>query len=548
MSDTNNGGWPFGEQVSDEGLDISAIFGGGEPASDTNPFDGLTTQVTEPAAPAVQPQAEEPPAEDTEEEIPVSESEPETTDQPSPPPAENPDKTSEEIPAEDANPIEAAFARQEKKTAQATAKSLFEKAPVFSYGSAREDITDPAQTFEELRIAKSDDFPELSEGKRVSWSVEYGKVTRAITDPKGTTIRSVKEEIERSKTFLDGLKKARDKNPDCLVKPRVTAQSKGIASYKGVFGTLEEARASEKPICLIPGGDGQVYELRKTELGEFIAPKNNVVEFPQIRAGFIPALPLIPMELLQQIISFFRCYMGGVREFEALAHILWDKEAKEFTVHIPKQEVSKARIDADLSHDGLPEERYLHYADIHSHNSMAAKFSFVDDQDERATRIYIVLGRLDKFFPQISVRMSCGGTYQELDPGTVIEGLGAVFPREWREQVTTCSPGLEPEPRIARFLPVRSRKAAPPEDFENVLLGMSEGHRYRLLSRFRMDCEYYLGAGNRCAKFLWAGTEQAHINAMLALWDSFPEKRRPEWISREDILRYQTQMLGERAA
>ncbi|MCI9332613.1 MAG: hypothetical protein HFG05_10660 [Oscillibacter sp.] len=77
---------------------------------------------------------------------------------------------------------------------------------------------------------------------------------------------------------------------------------------------------------------------------------------------------------------------------------------------------------------------------------------------------------------------------------------------------------------------------------------MSEGHRYRLLSRFRMDCEYYLSAGRRCTKFLWAGTEQAHINAMLALWDSFPEKRRPEWISREDILRYQTQMLGERAA
>ena len=28
------------------------------------------------------------------------------------------------------------------------------------------------------------------------------------------------------------MKKAKDKNPDCLVKPRVTAQSKGIAAYK----------------------------------------------------------------------------------------------------------------------------------------------------------------------------------------------------------------------------------------------------------------------------------------------------------------------------
>ncbi len=409
MSGTNSSGWPFTEDTSVEGLDINAIFGGGAPASDLNPFDAPAEQAEETIEPA---QTEEPleqpvqTAENTEEEPPAPKSE----EEPVPP---------QEIPAEEANPIAAAFDKQEEKAAQAKAKSLFEKAPVFSYGSAREDIT----------------------------------------DPKGTTIRSVKEGIEQSKAFLDGLKKAKDKSPDCLVKPRVTAQSKGIASYKGVFQTLEEARASEKPICLIPGGDGRVYELRKTELGEFVAPKDKVIDFQQIRAGFTPALPLIPLELLQQIISFFRCFMGRGKEFEALAHILWDKETEEFTVHIPQQDVSKARIDADLSRDTLPEGRYLHYADIHSHNSMEARFSFVDDQDERATRIYIVLGRLDRFFPDISVRMSCGGTYQELDPGTVIEGLGAVFPREWRDNVHTETPAS----KGLRFLPTRCLTRVPEE-------------------------------------------------------------------------------------
>ena len=47
-------------------------------------------------------------------------------------------------------------------------------------------------TFDELRIAKSEDFPELAEGKKVSWTVEYGKTVKPITDPKGTTIASVK--------------------------------------------------------------------------------------------------------------------------------------------------------------------------------------------------------------------------------------------------------------------------------------------------------------------------------------------------------------------
>ena len=130
---------------------------------------------------------------------------------------------------------------------------------IFAYGSAREPIKDPGMTFEELRIAKADDFPELAEGKRVSWTAEYGKTVKSITDPKGTTIQSIKAEIETSTGFLAGLTKAKDKNPDCLVKPKVTAQSKGIAAYKGVFSSLEEARVSDKTICIIPSGDGRVY-------------------------------------------------------------------------------------------------------------------------------------------------------------------------------------------------------------------------------------------------------------------------------------------------
>ena len=127
--------------------------------------------------------------------------------------------------------------------------------------------------------------------------------------------------------------------------------------------------------------------------------------------------------------------MDGRLEFEALAHIFWDRQEQEFVVRVPTQTVTRTHIDADLSGESLPEDRYLHYIDIHSHNSMEAKFSPVDDEDERATRIYIVVGRLDKFFPDITVRMSCGGTYLTLPPGCVLESFGAVFPAEWRTQV-----------------------------------------------------------------------------------------------------------------
>lgn len=326
-----------------------------------------------------------------------------------------------------------------KQAASQAKNSLFDKPPVFSYGGAKEEIADAAMTFEELRIQKADDFPELEEGKSVSWRVRYGTATKSISDPKGTTILQTKQEIERSKAFLDSLRKGKDKDPVCLVTPSVTAKSKGIAAYKGMFPSLETARASDKVICLIPARDGQVYELRKHELGEFIAPKHNITELSEIRAGFRPALPLIPGALLGQIISFFRCFMGEKQEYEALVQIYWDREAEEFIPFVPKQSVSKAGIRANLENNTLPEDRYLHYADVHSHNSMEAKFSRIDDRDERPTGLYIVLGRLNGFYPEISVRISCGGVFQAIDPSLVLESVGAEFPTEWIDRVTKAA-------------------------------------------------------------------------------------------------------------
>ncbi len=346
--------------------------------------------------------------------------------------------------AEEPKPQAAPADPVKKEPESMDSASLFDKPPVFSYGGAKENIADASITFEELRVQKADDFPELEEAKSVTWRVRYGTTTKSITDPKGTTVIQVKEEIERSKAFLDSLKKGKDKNPSCLVTPSVTAKSKGIAAYKGVFTSLETARASDKVICLIPSQDGQVYELRKNELGEFIAPKHNIKEFPKIRAGFRPALPQIPRRIIGQLIAFFRGFMGSDHEYEALAQIYWDRETEEFAVHIPKQTASKASIHADMRNNTLPDDRYLHYADVHSHNSMAAKFSCTDDHDERPTGLYIVIGRLDRFYPDISARISCGGTFHDIDPSLVLENLEEEFPLEWIDQVETVTRQEQP--------------------------------------------------------------------------------------------------------
>lgn len=432
MSEQNTNAWPFPEVSAAEDLDIDAIFGGsGSAVADTNPFEAPTapTPGMQPSAPAVPAPTNTPPAGMTAPSAPFAS--PAAAQQPTAPP---------EPPAQPAtnavnNPIAAAF---EKTDAENTKKNLLERPPVFCHKNVKEPIEDPSMTFEELRIRKCEDFADLEDVKYVSWSVEYCGIRREIKDPKATTIISIKETIERSREFLEALKKSKDKNPDCLVKPKVTMKTKGVAaSYKGRFGSVEEARESDKVICLIPSRDGCIYEMRKTELGEFIAPKNNVSDFQQVRAGFTPALPKIPLELIGRIVSFFRSFMEDGEEYEAMAQIFWDKAREEFFAYVPKQTVCKDEIEADLR--GCPyddEDRYLCYADIHSHNSMDAFFSGKDDQDERGTGLYFVVGKLHRFFPDLKARISCGGSFVPIDPATVIEGLEQTFPEEWRRCVT----------------------------------------------------------------------------------------------------------------
>lgn len=74
------------------------------------------------------------------------------------------------------------------------------------------------------------------------------------------------------------------------------------------------------------------------------------------------------------------------------------------------------------------------------------------------------------------------------------------------------------------------------------LLIQDKQFRYMMLDRMRMDCEYYLGNGNRFAKQLWAGDEVHQMAYMKALWNSFPEDGKPEWLPYEKILEYEKEM------
>ena len=241
-----------------------------------------------------------------------------------------------------------------QSSADALLAKLAGKQPVFEYGSIQDEITDPNLTFEQLRVKMSADCPELEARSHVSWTVCYAGITERVSSA-DASIFETKAKIEKSKKFKEALKKLKpkDKEPVCSVKPTVTAQKKGILPfppYKGLFSSTEQAEQGDKAISYIPAKDGKVYEMRRNEIGTFIAPALHIAELEDIRAGFQMSLPRLPASLLSQIIAFFRrvCVDYG-RDVEALVNVLWDREKGEYTLHVPPQRIDRMSVETDLT-------------------------------------------------------------------------------------------------------------------------------------------------------------------------------------------------------
>lgn len=270
-------------------LDIDALFGTPAPVDFGVP---VQTQSTAPTQPQTDPT--------------TTDSNAVSMTQPDIPSAENP--APDPVDTQKIQPETDLFGVAIADSNSISVEQLAAKPPVFSYAAIEQEITDPTMTFEQLREQMSEDLPELEDCGHVSWTMEYNGVTEKISTPAKSIIHEAKCKIESSKKFQESLKKSKKgaKSVVCYVKPTIIAQKKGVMpSYKGIFPTFPDAQASQKAICYIPARDGKIYELRRNAIGEFITPATSIREFTEVQAGFYPALPLIPISLLAQAISFF---------------------------------------------------------------------------------------------------------------------------------------------------------------------------------------------------------------------------------------------------
>lgn len=126
-----------------------------------------------------------------------------------------------------------------------------------------------------------------------------------------------------------------------------------------------------------------------------------------------------------------------------------------------------------------------------------------------------------------------------------LEGIGRVpmtgFPSHALEEYTEKLRAKQGVTIIAYDRESRSMKSLSFSSFtEKEAPERDYSFEYQLLDRLRSDCEYFLGAGSRHEKCLWAGTVSEQIAKMRELYNLLPEK--PEWLTEEKIDSYAQQM------
>ena len=77
---------------------------------------------------------------------------------------------------------------------------------------------------------------------------------------------------------------------------------------------------------------------------------------------------------------------------------------------------------------------------------------------------------------------------------------------------------------------------------EHRLVSDNKRYNYMLLSRLKMDCEYFLRQGGLSERSLWSGSIEEIISSMKELWHSFSEKDKPEWLTLEEIEEFHEKM------
>ena len=172
-------------------------------------------------------------------------------------------------------------------------------------------------------------------------------------------------------------------------------------------------------ICVILAKEG-VYMKKRVGVMESIAPIKGVSFLPSIETMAKMHIPKLPAVWFAKTVQFFRA-VEDEHSAEAIVLPFYNEKTKKYRFIAPVQQVSGAAVDykKDTTIEGM-----LGIGTIHSHSSMSAFHSGVDDKDEETfDGLHITVGNLDDKEVSISASIVSNGHRVIVDPEEYIEGI-----------------------------------------------------------------------------------------------------------------------------
>jgi len=180
---------------------------------------------------------------------------------------------------------------------------------------------------------------------------------------------------------------------------------------------LNEAPTDD--IFYIVGKEG-LFIKKSLGIIDSITPIDNISVLNSVETCARINIEKIPQKMFVEMYMFFKDVYKKFQS-EAILLIFYNEKTHEYKLVSPKQEVSGASMDYDRK---VTIKNYTMIGDIHSHGTMSAFHSSVDDNDEESfDGLHITLGHITSSNFSISSSIVINGSRFIVDPFDYIAGI-----------------------------------------------------------------------------------------------------------------------------
>jgi len=172
-------------------------------------------------------------------------------------------------------------------------------------------------------------------------------------------------------------------------------------------------------ICYIIAKEG-IFLKKKMGIMDSIAPVDNISILESVSASAQMHILPIPATMFAKVIDFFGQVYDKYRG-ECIVLLFYNEETQKYKIIPPQQKVSAGSLEYNRS---MTIEGYTMIGDIHSHGSMSAFHSGVDDDDEKSfDGLHITIGNANHAEISLSGSIVANGYRFMVDPMDYITGI-----------------------------------------------------------------------------------------------------------------------------